>query len=250
MPVKISISDSAAELWTADLYVDGIRAQSWSLSGKSSATLTWNWDQTRQPGTSLKVKVVDTFSRKSYASYETRTLTQPLGAGWNLISMPYTPADDTVAAVFSSIAGQYDLMEAYDGCQPADPWRIYDPAAPAFVNTLTQINTSQGLWVHTTAAPTLALTGKPLTADVTLSLCAGWNLIGYPSASARDVTTVLASISGKFDLVEGYDGATPDNPWLIYDPAAPAFVNTLTQFQPGEGYWIHMTQVASLTIPR
>ena len=126
--------------------------------------------------------------------------------------MPYTPADDAVPAVFASIAGQYDLIEAYDGCQPDDPWRIYDPAAPSFVNTLTQINTSQGLWVHTTAAPTLALTGKPLAADVTLSLCAGWNLIGYPSASTRDVATVLASISGQYDLVEGYDGTNPGRP--------------------------------------
>ena len=134
---------------------------------------------------------------------ETRTLTQPLGTGWNLVSMPYTPADDAVPAVFSSIAGQYDLIEAYDGCQPDNPWRIYDPAAPTFVNTLTQINTSQGLWVHTTTTPTLTLTGKPLTTDVTLNLCAGWNLIGYPSATERDVTAVLASLSGKYDLVEG-----------------------------------------------
>ncbi len=236
-----------AGIGTMGIYTNTAGATVWS-SG------TWDWAVV---GLSAPNPIVDKVTRNLLNRLafgapwpETSTLTQPLGAGWNLVSMPYTPADDSVAAVFSGIAGQYDLVEAYNGCQPDNPWRIYDPAAPSFVNTLTQINTSQGLWVHTTAAPALALTGKPLSADVTLNLCAGWNLIGYPSSSARDVVTVLAQISGKYDLVEGYDGTNPGNPWLIYDPAAPPFVNTLTQFQPGTGYWIHMTQAANLTIPR
>ena len=171
---------------TMGIYTNAAGATVWS-SG------TWDWAVV---GLSAPNPIVDKVTRNLLNRLafgapwpETSTLTQPLGAGWNLVSMPYTPADDSVPAVFSGIAGQYDLIEAYDGCQPADPWRIYDPAAPSFVNTLTQVNTSMGLWVHTTAAPTLALTGKPLTADVTLNLCAGWNLIGYPSrqrARCRD----------------------------------------------------------------
>ena len=227
---------------TMGIYTNAAGATVWS-SG------TWDWAVV---GLSAPNPIVDKVTRNLLNRLafgapwpETSTLTQPLGAGWNLVSMPYTPADDSVPAVFSGIAGQYDLIEAYDGCQPADPWRIYDPAAPSFVNTLTQVNTSMGLWVHTTAAPTLALTGKPLTADVTLSLCAGWNLIGYPSATARDVAAVLAPISGKYDLVEGYDGARPNQQWQIYDPTVPPEVNTLTQFKPGMGYWIHMTAAGS-----
>ena len=69
VPVRISVSDNASELWTADLYLDGVRVQSWSLAGKGNVTLTWNWDQAKRPGTRLKVKVVDVFSRKRYAYY-------------------------------------------------------------------------------------------------------------------------------------------------------------------------------------
>ncbi len=236
-----------AGVGTMGVYTNTAGATVWSSA-------TWDWAVV---GLSAPNPIVDKVTRNllnrlafSAPWPETSTLSLPMGMGWNLVSMPYTPDDDATSAVFSSIAGQYDLIEAYDGCQPDDPWRIYDPAAPEFVNTLTQINTGIGLWVRTTSEPTLALTGRPLTSDVTLSLCAGWNLIGYPASTARDALTVLEPISGKYDLVEAYDGTNPDNPWLIHDPAAPPFVNTLVQFEPGKGYWIRMTQAANLTISR
>jgi len=242
----LGVAPASVKAGTMGVYTNTAGATVWS-SG------SWDWAVV---GLSLPDPYVDKATRNLLDRLafnapwpETRMLSQPLGAGWNLVSMPYTPADGGVANVFTSIGGHYDLVEAYDGCQADNPWRIYDPTAPSFVNTLTQVGNGVGLWVHTTSAPTLELTGRPLVSDVTLTLCTGWNLVGYPSTTERDVATVLAPINGKFDLVEGYDGTNPGNPWLIYDPAAPSFVNTLTQFHPGKGYWIHMNLAASLTIP-
>lgn len=75
-PVSIAITDNAAELKTAELFLDGARVQTWSLAGMSQAALSWSWDTGAQPGTRLKVKVTDIFGRKMYA----RTTGIPAGA--------------------------------------------------------------------------------------------------------------------------------------------------------------------------
>ena len=69
LPVTVSVGDNAAELKQADLYVGGALVRSWSLTSKSAATLTWSWNQAVNPGTWLKVRVVDVFGRKRYAFY-------------------------------------------------------------------------------------------------------------------------------------------------------------------------------------
>jgi hypothetical protein len=80
------------------------------------------------------------------------------------------------------------------------------------------------------------------------TLCTGWNLIGYPAARPRPVKDVLASISGKYTLVYGYDGNDLADPWEKYDPAY-SVGNDLTMLQPGRAYWINMKDPATLVIP-
>jgi hypothetical protein len=171
----------------------------------------------------------------------------PLALGWNLIALPFVPTDPSPAAVFASIAGQYDLVFAYAGCDTADPWKKYDPIAPPFVNDLTAVTVGQGVWVRATAAVTLRVAGR-LPGTTTIPLCLGWNLIGYPSQAPVALPGALdASIAGQYDLVYAYDAADPD-PWKQYDPSAPPYANDLMQMGPGWGYWLHATSAATLIV--
>jgi hypothetical protein len=103
-----------------------------------------------------------------------------------------------------------------------------------------------GYWVDMSGPASLAVSGiRPV--ESSLSLCEGWNLIGYPSGAVKPVTEVLAGIEGKYDLVYGYDAADTGDPWKRYDPNAP-FGNDLEDLEPGYGYWIHMTQNATLNL--
>ena len=134
------------------------------------------------------------------------------------------------------IAGQVAAVYAYDNCDPADPWKVYDPADPAG-SDLTAVDHTDGLWVAATASTTLPIAGtQPPTTDI--PLCAGWNLVGYPLAQERPVTSALASITDRLVRVYGYDAADPADPWEVYDPAVPFWANDLTVMQPGRGYWI------------
>jgi len=169
----------------------------------------------------------------------------PLALGWNLTSLPLIPVDPSPAAVLSSIAGGYDEVWAYDACDTADQWKKHIPGGTD--NDLTALDVRHGYWLHTTAAVTLTVTGSQPT-TTTIPLCTGWNLIGYPSSTARPVAEALASIAGKYDLVQGYDPARPAALWRRYDPALSPALNTLTELAPGRGYWVHMTQVATLVL--
>jgi subtilisin-like proprotein convertase family protein len=79
----------------------------------------------------------------------------------------------------------------------------------------------------------------------------GWNLFSYPVRGTRDVITALLSINGQYDLVYGYqpeDRSDPYDPWKVYRPGAPDFVNDLRELEFGHGYWINLTASAPITL--
>ncbi|MFQ5593658.1 MAG: RHS repeat-associated core domain-containing protein [Anaerolineae bacterium] len=173
----------------------------------------------------------------------------PLTTGWNLISLPLEPPDTDPAAVLSSIAGQYNLAYAYDGCDAADPWKLYDPAAPPPANDLTAIDHRIGLWIEMTADATLDVAGtQPTSTDI--PLCEGWNLIGYPLDEAWPVAEALASIEGKYDLIFAYDPTDVADPWEVFEVGVPAWSNDLQVMQAGRGFWVHATEDVTLTIAK
>jgi RHS repeat-associated protein len=168
--------------------------------------------------------------------------------GWNLVSLLRQPADPSPAAVFSSLSGSFARVFAYDACDAADPWKVYDPADPAG-SDFTSVDIKKGLWIEATAGGTLPAFGSEPQA-VTLHLCPGWNLIGFPAEEPRSVETVLAPIAGQYARVVGFDIADSADPWEIYDVAVPAWANDLKLLQPGRGYWILATAETDLTILR
>ena len=171
----------------------------------------------------------------------------PLVLGWNLIAVPLIPADTTPSAVFASIAGDYDAVFGYDGCDSSDPWKSYRPDSLPVRNDLTAITLQQGIWIRTTRQVTMALSGiVPSTVDI--PLCSGWNLISYPVSTPRSLPVALAGIAGKHNSVYAYDAADTANSWKSYDPTAPPAANDLNALEAGRGYWIEATGAITLTV--
>ncbi len=85
-----------------------------------------------------------------------------LVAGWNLVSFHVHPADTATASVLDSIAGNYDLVYAWDaagGHPGSGNWVKYDPNV-GFGNTLTALDETMGFWIHMTTADTLVVQGS------------------------------------------------------------------------------------------
>jgi hypothetical protein len=72
----------------------------------------------------------------------------------------------------------------------------------------------------------------------------GWNLIAYPIQETRPVSEALVSIEGAYSTVYGQDFSDPNDPWKIYDVAAPAWVNDLAQLEFPKAYWINITDAS------
>lgn len=165
----------------------------------------------------------------------------PLQAGWNLISIPIVPAAPSLPGLLVSIAPYYTSVSAYNCNDQADPWKQYTGAG----SDLTTLTEKQGVWIQMSSAATLSITGTiPLSTSI--SLCQGWNLVGYPAHDERNLAMALASIAGKYGRVMTFDAAAGE--WRSYDANRPPYANTLTTLRPGHGYWIWMNQAAVLTI--
>lgn len=167
-----------------------------------------------------------------------------LSAGWNLISLEGRPADARPQAVFGQGSGVSQVF-VFDACDAADPWKVWDAANPAD-GDLASLDPAKGLWVESSSGATLPA-AEPLS-TVTLHLCQGWNLIGYPLDRARPVASALASIAGKYRRVFGFDVRDAADPWELFDVDVPSWANDLQTFQPGRGYWILVTEDTDLVL--
>jgi len=82
-------------------------------------------------------------------------------------------------------------------------------------------------------------------ASVNLNLVTGWNLIGLPFApNPSTPQDVFSAINTNIRTVWAYDGAT--GIWTYYKPGSTQ--GGLTQILAGKGYWIELTNSATLTI--
>jgi hypothetical protein len=169
--------------------------------------------------------------------------------GWNLISLPVMPTVATLPDALASLGGAYDLVYAYEAANTTNPWRRFVPTAPPVTNDLTALDRSMGLWLHATAAVTLTLPGAA-PAGMSIPLKAGWNLVGYPCQTTQSVGTALASLGAQCDMAYTYDARNPTNPWKTYNASAPSALNTLTAFEPGRGYWLHVLRDCTWTVPQ
>lgn len=165
--------------------------------------------------------------------------------GWNLVSLPEIPPDADPAAVLASIAGNYNLVYAYDGCDPVDPWKLYDPNADPVANDLLAIDHTMGFWIEMTTADTLQIDGTTPT-DTDIPICTGWNLVGYPQDRTFPIGGALSAIAGQYSRVFAHEATTPDEPWDAFDTTVPNWVNDLQFMQPGKGYWVLATSDATL----
>ncbi len=158
-----------------------------------------------------------------------------LNKGWNLISLPPDLPDTGLEAALDPIAGDYDAVQWYDsGDSNGDYWKHNKTGKPN--SDLNSVFPSQGLWIHMLIATTfipyqnVPTTGGPATS---VTLVAGWNLVGYPSSIKQDVDSALGSVT--YDMVMTYDAAS--GRWLRWESGSGG---NLLEMNIGHGYYIHV----------
>lgn len=146
-------------------------------------------------------------------------------------------------------AGHYGAMAVYaddpetpedEGCESGDVIDLYVEGELAIVLGPDMPEwTENGDLMHVELAVDGAVTRS-------ISLRSGWNLISFDVLpSDTTLTAVLAPIAGKFERVLT---STCAEGGLSYYPSLPPGMNTLTDMDPFHGYWIYMSQAATLQV--
>ena len=87
--------------------------------------------------------------------------TEPSGAtitlysGRNLVGYPHT-ISRPAALVLDGVSYE-SVLAYYDPTDPDDPWKQYDPGAPAFANDLNRMEQGKGYWIEVDAEATYSL---------------------------------------------------------------------------------------------
>jgi hypothetical protein len=202
--------------------------------GQLVANQTWSWSA----GSNIQLNLTATGLPSQSLS---------LVAGWNLVSFRLHPMDTSITSVLSSLGDQYSLVYAWDAAN--GKWLIYDPTLGA-LNDLNTLDETMGFWIKMKSAQTLTVSGS-VTASTSISLKAGWNLVGYPSAVNGPLAAVLTDhgVGTDFSLVYAYHANEGSAAWKLFDRSGNPLLNDLTELSPGWGYWVKASAARTWTVP-
>jgi S-layer protein (TIGR01567 family) len=248
-----AISESVTHISSTDTY--GVFKNA-NVAGKTltlknddtSVTLSRNSTQDIMGEMKFKVADNDTLRFYPFVTYEISSPSPPSQPpsppqlfntlrfepdAWNLVSTPKTLINPAVDVAFDNLSlDGNDLKWYYNAINIT--WEHPSDITPL-----------KGYWVYNNASyPVFQklsfknMSGPNVPPSMTLK--AGWNLIGHTATDPIPVQSALRSIDGKYSHLLTYD---PVQGWKMYivgnpDPAFQQF-NVLER---GRGYWIFMTQ--------
>ena len=211
----VSATDNVDGNLTAKIVVSG------EVDASTVGTYTLKYDVSDAAGNAAKSVSRTVVVEQMTSVTQTLSLTE----GWNLISFYVEAEDMAPAKVLASIKGNLVLIK--------DLKSSYNPTLPPFLNTLKGLNVKDGYWVNVDANVSFELEGV-VPAGASITVRAGWNLVGYPRETGAAPGNELASLDGKVQQFKNLKSS--------FDPALPPFLNTLKVMTPGLGYWLEVRE--------
>jgi len=129
-------------------------------------------------------------------------VTLTLLAGWNLVSLPVTPADAGLTVLFPDATVAYKFEGAYVSVDSLDP--------------------GLGYWVKVTTGGDYVITGEPFEEYIDTLDDDGWYLMGAVNGTATPVTTPDGAISVMYGFETAY--------------------SSTTELEAGKGYWVKILE--------
>ncbi len=139
----------------------------------------------------------------------------------------------------------YTAIFRFNPGDEENPWSSYNPNLPNWtIQNLNNLNRRYGYWIKMEEPGMYFREGFDFP-QTTINLRRGWNLIGYPTSTERDIEDALSQISATYTRVEAYTEVDGTKTWLYHVPGGPSTIENMT---PGLGYWVYMEQDATLLI--
>ena len=161
---------------------------------------------------------------------EPETFTKSLPLGWNLVSLPLTPTNNSTSAVLGNDTIVYDAVKSYNtATHQFEEATMMDPGIGYFVQV-----TTAGTWEYEGIAYT----------SISATLSTGLNCVGWTNETGSALPGALSSIAGSYRYVARWNAGTQS--YEVYMPVAPEVFNDFDTMDRGEGYFIVATDGCTL----
>lgn len=146
------------------------------------------------------------------------TIEMSLPRGWSIVSLPVEPALKKIKDLFPEATAIYDYTTEYIDLDPND-----------------ELETKKAYWIYLEETHTYSLRGEPIDYYSVPQARSGWSLIGscsYPSVPSVDhgIIKAVFGFTTKYNLY-GYS-------------------HTIRPLEPGQGFWIYLSDAANLLVAR
>ena len=189
------------------------------------------------------------FALGQFLLLQTTSSLPPLPPWATLIGQGYrfttSPAPNAPNLTGSALSFSYLDSEVPVGEESGIQVYYRSPAATAWTAITTTLDTTFNM----ASIPTQGSGLYAVMSSLVGQLGPSWSMIGYPSQVARQVPNALTSIDGTYRAVYHYNAGRPADPWELYSPSGPAWLNTpglCLRF--GEGYWVASTSTTTTTL--
>ncbi len=247
-----TVTMTKAELTNPDATTQDVLA---SFSTGDSIEYIWAATNLALGAYTLKVSATDTAGNKLTDATGTftiakRTVSIALRPGWNLMSLPDSPAADLTGINDVITTDKVDIVLTYDPTT-AGNWLVATRQTDGTLGggesdlALTTITANRAYWVHSTAVVTQKVDVPGIAAGAaslppSFKLIAGWNLVPVATSdltvTSRDADDYFSGLD--WSRAYGYDNATNKFVGLLPDSADTIEVN--------KGYWVFLNKAGTL----
>ncbi len=216
----------------------------WSLTEGEIINISTNYPYSGydEVFTSQGTAFVELFSSSEF------TQTTPLQAGWNMISFMVEPENMDMINIVQPLIDQDLLYKILDEAGGTVFHLPFPPPNGQWANTIGNMACTEGYYIKVNDNCDMSATGTMGNLPMQIDLVAGWNMIGYPCADPADAMNVVQPLidAGVLYKVIDENGGTIFH--LPFPPPNGQWANTIGDFQSGEGYYIKVSENATLII--
>ena len=161
------------------------------------------------------------------------TISFPIGRGFNLVGWMAGTAVENATATLDA---NFNTLFAFDPLTGF--FSTFSPSAPAFLNSLDELEAGMGLWVLSDGAGQWEM---PLpAAPLSIPLVRGFNLVVWSGEDGIATEDAIASLGSAFNALFVWDQATQR--FLSFSATAPGFLNDADALSLGEGVWVNVSR--------
>jgi hypothetical protein len=173
-------------------------------------------------------------------SYLSQSIT--LTAGWNIISFAVQPPDMSLKNMLSPLIADGTLLKVQDE-KGAAIEKLPEPIG--WINNIGTMKLPEGYKIKVTTGSARTFSGLPVTLPYTISLDAGWNIIGYPLLTAQPALNAFSQLVSSGTLLKAQDekGNAIEK---LPDPIG--WIDNIKTLSQGKGYKVKVSAASSLLL--